>query len=258
MTRFIPLFSTFLLFASTALFGQDKFAELSTKERISIAENEEKEATNDDKFQTLMQDGHLFFKDRHYLKAIHSYETAQERRPYNVYPKVIIADIELSMKDTLQTLRAAEKAETQKEKLNKPEKPDEVKNEQKPEDPKPESEKERREKQEKWENQERAKLERQRELEKQRENEKPAETQMAGDVEILTTEDLKKDLGKKYPDGITEETTTEGNKTIIKRVVVSNNLGNEYKKVVHGWGGIFYFKNGEAVTERVWTQETEK
>ncbi|NEN22501.1 hypothetical protein G3O08_03160 [Cryomorpha ignava] len=258
MTRFISLISTILLFASTAMYGQDKFAELSSKERITIAENEEKEASNDEKFQSLMQDGHLFFKDKHYLKAVHSYEQAQERRPYNVYPKVIIADIELSMKDTLQTLRAAEKAETQKEKLEKSEKPAEVKDEQKPENPKPESEKERREKQEKWEDQERAKLERQRELDKKRENEKPAETQMTGDVEKLSTEDFKKDLGQKYPDGITEEMTTEGNKTIIKRIVVSNNVGNEYKKVVHGWGGVFYFKNGEAVTDRVWIQETEK
>lgn len=258
MTRFIPLFSTILLFGSSTLFGQDNFAELSSKERITIAAKEEKEANNDEKFQSLMQDGHLLFKDKHYLKAIHSYETAQERRPYNVYPKVIIADIELSMKDTLETLRATEKAESQKEKLDKTEKPAEVKNEQKPEDPKPESEEERRAKQEKWENQERAKLERQRELEKQRENEKPAEIQMAGDVVQLSTDDLKKELGQKYADGITEEMTTEGNKTIIKRIVVSNGLGNEYKKVVHGWGGIFYFKNGEAVTERVWIQETEK
>lgn len=258
MTRFISLFSTILLLSSTALFGQENFAELSSKERINIAEKEESEAKNDTKFQSLMQEGHLLFKDKHYLKAIHSYEKAQDRRPYNVYPKVIIADIELSMKDTLQTLRAAERAEALKEELEKAEKPAEIKKEEKSENPEPESEKERREKQEKWENQERAKLERQRELEKQRENEKPAETQMAGDVVKLSTEDFKKDLGQKYPDGITEEMTTEGNKTIIKRIVVSNNVGNEYKKVVHGWGGVFYFKNGEAVTDRVWIQETEK
>jgi len=205
-----------------------------------------------------MQDGHLLFKDKHYLKAIHSYEKAQERRPYNVYPKVIIADIELSMKDTLQTLRAAEKVESQKEELEKTRKPAETNKELKTEDPKPESEAERRAKQEQWEIQQRAKLERQRELEKQREKEKPAETQMAGDVVKLSTEDFMKDLGQKYPNGITEEMTTEGNKTIIKRIVVANNIGNEYKKVVHGWGGIFYFKNGEAVTDRVWIQETEK
>lgn len=258
MIRIISFLSTLLLFATTSVYGQDNFAEFSSKERINIAEKEESEASNDDVFQLLMQDGHELFKGKHYLKAIQTYEKAQDRRPYNVYPKVIIADIELSMKDTLQTLRAAEKAESLKQEIEKAEKPAEINEEPNIENPEPESEAERRAKQEQWESQERARLEREREREKQRENEKPAEPQMAGDVVKLTTEDLMKELGQKYPNGITEEITTEGNKTITKRIVVANNMGNEYKKVVHGWGGVFYFKNGEAVTDRVWIQETEK
>src|SRR5690554_6055791 len=182
MTRYTPFISIILLLTSTLVSGQEKFAELSSKERIQVVEKEEKEAANDERFQSLMQDGHLLFKEKHYLKAIHTYEKAQDRRLYNVYPKVIIADIELSMKDILQALRVAEKAETQKEKLKQSEKPAELKNDSTPKDPEPESEEERRKKQEKWEDEERAKLERQRELEKQREKEKPAETEMAGDV----------------------------------------------------------------------------
>jgi len=250
------LLTVLYFFLASLLFGQDNFTQLSTKERIKIAENEEKAAGNDEQFQKLMQNGHNLFKEKHYLKAIHTYEQAQDRRPYNVYPKVIISDIELSMKDTLLTLRAAEKVEAQKEKLEKKEKPIQVK--EKVDEPKPESEEERRAKLEKWENQERAKRERERELEKQKAEEEKPQAVISGDVKILTTDDLREELGQKYPDGITEETTTEGNKTIIKRVVVSNNLGNEYKRVIHNWGGVFYFKNGEAVTERVWTEETEK
>lgn len=257
MKRLILLnFIIFILSAPT-IFSQESFAELSTKERIKVAENEEREASSDTKFQSIMQDGHVLFKDKHYLKAIRAYEKAQDRRPYNVYPKVIIADIELSMKDTLETLRAAEKAETQQNQINKTETPPENLKP-KVEVPKPESEKERQDKLEKWENQERARLERERELEKERNDAKPVETRMAGDVEILSTDDFRKELGERYPSGVTEEIYTEGNKTITKRIIVSRKIGNEYKKVVHGWGGVFYFKNGEAVTERVWIQDTEK
>lgn len=255
MTRFILSIFSLSILSITAVSGQEDFAQLSTKERINIAENEEKEASSDVAFQTIMQNGHELFKERHYLKAIRSYEQAQERRPYNVYPKVIIADIELSMKDTLETLRAAEKAETRKEQIKKaPEKTIQPEKD----TPEPESEKERLEKLEKWENQERERMERERELEKERKESQPAKTQMEGDVAILSTEDFRKELGDRYPNGVTEEVYTEGNKTITKRIIVSDGIGNEYKKVVHGWGGIFYFKNGEAVTERVWTQESEK
>ena len=258
MTRiiFLNLIFIFSVFASQSAFGQDEFSQLSTKKRISIAEKEEKEAKMDDQFQSMMLTGHEFFKGKHYLKAIHSYENAQDKRPYNVYPKVIIADIELSMKDTLATLRAAEKVEEQNKNLQKPEKIEEpLKGDP---DQNMDNEKERQKKQEDWERKERAKLERERDLQKEKEEAKPTEVKMAGDVAILSTVDFQKELGEQFPNGTTEEMYTEGNKTIIKRIVVSNNLGNEYKKVVHNWGGVFFFKNGEAVTERVWIQETEK
>jgi hypothetical protein len=71
-------------------------------------------------------------------------------------------------------------------------------------------------------------------------------------------EDLRKELGAKYPTGVTERTYTEGNRTITERIVVRDGRGDEYRKVVHAWGGKFYFKNGEAIPERVWVQETER
>lgn len=252
------LFLMFLLssLSLTGLRAQGDFADLSTKERINLAEKEETEAATDADFQQMMQTGHELFKDRHYLKAIHAYENAQNRRPYNVYPKVIIADIELSMKDTLQTLRAAEKADTRSQKIQSDPKP--IKPDTNPiTDPPAETEAQRLEKLNKWENDERARRERERADEKEKDA-KPAEIVMDGDVAKLSTADYQKELATKFPSGITEKVSKEGNKTIITRVVVKDNIGNEYKKVVHDWGGVFFFKNGEAVTERVWTQETEK
>jgi hypothetical protein len=237
------------LLVSPEMFGQNDFAQLSAKDRIKIAEQEELDARKDAEFQRIMQTGHDLFKQKHYLKAIHKYEEAQEKRPYNVYPKVIIADIELSMKDTLAVLRKAEQTEKKqsatKEKLQpEPEPETNV-----------ETEEERLRRLEEWERMEREK--RAAERERQKELEKPATKTIEGDVPVITKDEFREELGSKYPSGMTEEVTSEGNKTITKRIKVANGKGDEYKRVVHGWGGVFYFKNGEAVTERVWVQETE-
>lgn len=239
------------LFLSNSVVAQDEFANLSAKERIKIAEEENENARADAEFLNLMQMGHEMFKQKHYLKAIRKYEEAQVKRPYNVYPKVIIADIELSMKDTLEVLRAAEKQElrTKKDQV-KPKREDSPENN-------PQSESDRLKKQEDWEKKERDRLKAEREL-KENQKREPKMTAPAGDVKELTLDDFQKDLAKQYPSGITELISKEGNKTITTRVLVSGEKGDEYKKVVHNWGGIFYFKNGIAVPERVWKQETEK
>lgn len=238
-----------VLLVSPDLFGQNDFAELSAKDRIKIAEQEELDARNDAEFQRIMQSGHDLFKQKHYLKAIHKYEEAQEKRPYNVYPKVIITDIELSMKDTLAVLRKAEQLEKEQE-IKKEIPEPEVKPE-----TEAESEEERQQRLEEWERKEREK--RAAERERQKEKEKPATRTIEGDVAVISKDEFREELGSKYPAGMTEEVTSEGNKTITKRIKVVNGKGDEYKRVVHGWGGVFYFKNGEAVTERVWVQETE-
>ena len=63
------------------------------------------------------------------------------------------------------------------------------------------------------------------------------------------------ELAKKYLQGLTEETYTEGSKTIVKRVIVEGEVGIEYKKITHNWGGVYYFKNGTPVNHFVWQKE---
>ncbi len=63
-------------------------------------------------------------------------------------------------------------------------------------------------------------------------------------------------LAQEYPEGVTEESYTEGNKVIIRRVVVRGNKADEYSKVIAKWG-TFYFKNGQSITEQIWTNGTE-
>jgi hypothetical protein len=239
------------MLASASLYGQEDFAELSAKDRIKIAEQEEVNARADASFQRTMQAGHELFKQRHYLKAIHQYDAAQEMRPYNVYPKVIIADIELSMKDTLAVLRKAEQMEMKREKTS-----EQVADQKEP-IPEAETEEERQKRQEEWEQKEREKLATARTRQKAAKEERPTAA-VDGDVRVISTEEFREELAGQYPTGITEEITSEGNKTITKRIKVADGKGDEYKRVVHGWGGVFYFKNGDAVTERCWIQETER
>lgn len=255
MNHRIALIFSLIFLLGIELSAQEKFADLSAKERIDIAEQEAIEAAQDAVFQEMMQKGHALFKEEHYLKAIHAYEKAQDRRPYNVYPKVIIADIELSMKDTLKTLRAAEQRELQKDKPILENKSEEVKKDKSDTDTPEETREERMQKLNQWEAQERRERERRREA--QNENQEPAKIQIEGDIKQLSAEDYQKSLAQKYPDGITEKVTSKGNKVIVERIVVADGEGNKYKKVTHSWGGIFYFKNGDAVTERVWKSETE-
>jgi hypothetical protein len=63
------------------------------------------------------------------------------------------------------------------------------------------------------------------------------------------------ELAENYPQGVTEESSTLGNKVIITRIVVSGMRGDEYKKVVDK-AGEYYFKNGYSITENTWNRET--
>lgn len=65
------------------------------------------------------------------------------------------------------------------------------------------------------------------------------------------------ELASQYPQGVTEESYTEGNKVIIRRVLVQGNKADEYSKVIAKWG-TFYFKNGQSITEHIWTVNTER
>ncbi len=62
-------------------------------------------------------------------------------------------------------------------------------------------------------------------------------------------------LAQDYPQGVTEESSTLGNKVIITRVVVKGNRGDEYKKVVDKAGN-YYFKNGQSISQHTWDRET--
>ncbi len=74
--------------------------------------------------------------------------------------------------------------------------------------------------------------------------------------EAKSTDDyFRTELAESYPQGVTEESSTLGNKVIITRIVVKGNKGDEYKKVLDKAGN-YYFKNGQSISENTWHRET--
>lgn len=84
---------------------------------------------------------------------------------------------------------------------------------------------------------------------KEPQEEKPKE-------EPLSKAAFKTELAKKYPVGITEETTSEAGKKITRLVVNRQGIANEYQKVKWNWGGVYYFKNGESISKAIYDNET--
>lgn len=77
------------------------------------------------------------------------------------------------------------------------------------------------------------------------------------------TEQMKNQLGEKYPEGVTEEVYTINDEDgllvsyIVRRVVVRNGAGNVYEKSQSRFGTATYTCNGQGITEFQWQDETE-
>ncbi len=68
----------------------------------------------------------------------------------------------------------------------------------------------------------------------------------------------KKELLAKYKPGVTEETITASNVTIVQRVLVRDGDVWVYQKKMFNWGGISYFRDDVPITESIFEQETTK
>ena len=67
--------------------------------------------------------------------------------------------------------------------------------------------------------------------------------------------EFNRELAKKFPQGKSEDTFKEGNKTVTQTVIVKGDRGDEYRKEVYSWGQVFYLKNGKKINESVYKKE---
>jgi tetratricopeptide (TPR) repeat protein len=64
------------------------------------------------------------------------------------------------------------------------------------------------------------------------------------------------EMAKKYPQGITEETTESGNSITITRIKITGEQSDVYERVFYAWGGTFFYKNGLNITQSLWDKES--
>ncbi len=77
----------------------------------------------------------------------------------------------------------------------------------------------------------------------------------AQDVKMM--EDVQqKRLMEKYPERKTVETEKAGTSTITYVYINRGDFVNVYKKVVHDWGGVFFFIDERPTNQRFWEHET--
>lgn len=251
--QFVFLFG--FLLPVTLLAQETDFSKMSAKERSEMAQKETFEAARDQAFLYLMDEGHHLFVKKSYLESIEKYEAAAQLRPRNVYPPVIIRDIELSMKDTLKLMRERqeEMESTPQVSQKKPKLPDREKIMEEFR----KKEQERQKQVDEWEQSQRRYMARERALKEDDDQEKrDLEDFSAQDIREASEEELQQELGEQYSDGVTQRSYDDGPRRITERVVVRKGIGNAYKRVEHPWGGKFYFKNGKPISEETWNQET--
>jgi len=293
-----------LFMASSSMLAQSEFAKLPAKVKSRMAVEEELASEQDEAFQSMMMKGMQHFEKREYDEALEAFQQAEDKRPLNVYPPVMIEDVRLSIR-----LLAEEQAERakQKESIEEPssEKPNEreltadervalmyeaemrkVRGEMPPPPPEPEPEQEMdeplrdkegliieeqkeevldkgTEEESVWKDQEsdleinKANTEVEETIQETTVSEKEPEPAVESPQEVEPVK-VVIDSKKELEDGMTERTFKEGNKQITECVITKGGESHTYRKVVHAWGGKFYFKDGESVTQRVWEEEVRR
>ncbi|MCX7955094.1 MAG: hypothetical protein N3A01_07890, partial [Bacteroidales bacterium] len=111
-------------------------------------------------------------------------------------------------------------------------------------------------KKQKEEEEEKLALEKQKQIEEMKAKMKKLE-----EIDFSDKENVQKylsELARTYPEGITEENYEDNTKKIKRIIVNKNGVANEYREVIHSWGGVYYFKNGQSISKSLFSIETKK
>lgn len=206
---------------------EGEFSKLNAKERTRIAQQEENAAREDAQFQAIMQGAEELFREQRYEEAMARFEQARDLRPYNVYPRVKIQD--------LQALIAQRNAEAAAHTV-----------EEEPPAPPPQA------------------ATRSHEApvghpaaETRTPTSQPGEPTMPPpQVQAVRPDTIRREpvphpeVAAPFVEG--ERITKEGRAVVLERSVLVEGRPTVFRKVMHPWGETVYFKDGKPVPEREW------
>lgn len=200
------------------------FNKLSSKERSRIAAREAEEAAADTTYQGYMRRADHAFQAGQYPVALDLFKQARALRPYNVYPKVKIEDLEAlinKQRSTAEVKSTSVKPETAATSTPPPERasvgttPDPTAETAKPQVV-------------------------------------PTKPQPAPQVIQQTPGHRAPAETEPQPSSMQERIYREAGAVVIERTVQEEGLPVVYKKVVHNWGQTFFFRSGMAIPAQQW------
>lgn len=245
------------IFFQSGVLAQKDWSNLSPNQKIKLAKKEQKEAKKDPEYLKLMDEALVLFQDGKFEEAKRKYTEAHNRRPDNVYPMVMLDDIEIAMnlpqeKTTEEIVEEQVVEEIIEEEIAIESLEEEVLQE---------------------ENEIEVEIDEMAVEEKiEEEAIENEDTQIVVPVEpeVVINREIKANTEKtviNHPpkvyenDGVYRENLKEGNADVEQITIVEKGQTTIYRKVTHAWGAIYYFEDGNAIFKSEWEKivsETEK
>jgi len=211
-------------------YPKDKIAEIN-----EILEGNK---AREDEYVQALSDGNKNLADRNYMMARGNFEEALKIKPNASVPKTKIAQIDKVMGDLARKKVAEESAHRRAEE------------ERKLREAKERAHQEEIARQKALKAKQLAESADQMRLHQQKEKE--AALSMSADER----ERMLSELALEYPEGLTEEKFMDGQKKIVRRIVVFEGRADEYKMVIQPWGAKYYFKNHASIPKHQFDRET--
>lgn len=240
------LFSLFLILSVVTGWAQGDssltrdFEHLSAKERARIAKKEQEESAKDPRYQAMMTEAEDLFRKQQYDDALVRYQEARNLRPLNVYPKVKIQDLQALIAKRDAEMMARTKVQAQPpvpilvppdtaSKAAPPVTMEVVAVKEVAPLPKPDTTK--------------AVV-----------RPKQATVVAKEQPRKVTTTAPVEPVKAAGPDGVEERMYMEGRAVVLERKITNHGHIEVFRKVTHPWGQVNYFRDGIAISERVWKE----
>jgi len=228
-----------ILSLSTSFYGQNDWSKLSAKQKIKIAKKEQKAAKKDPEYLKLMEEALVLFQEGNFEEAKVKYQAAHDRRPDNVYPIVMLEDIEVAINSPEEEIVEENVQEVIEEEATPIIAP--VINETNVEIQEDEVE----------------------ELIVEPEITESEEIILPTVAEKPTTvvkptkqpekETTRVQVQKEYlNDGVYKDSFKEGSANVEQIKIVKKGVETTYRKVSHSWGAIYYFKGEDSISKNEW------